>query len=517
MKIADTEKASILKIFEKVITVLLLLLLASVILMHFLHIGVDSIGLLIASQWCEDVGINASDIRCLEILNSDRMSLVQGISLALFLFVIALTVIKMEYRVAAAMLAMAVLIATGIALPQHIITTVSWNLILFLIGTMTLAGILRALGIFRYLALKMLELSKGRAVLLIVLLSLLSYVLAATLDEVTSIVYVSMLVLEIASAAHIDVVPLLMLCVLATNTGSSAMPIGNPIGVYLLFKTNMSMSMFIKTALPLSLANLALLLVVFIPLERGFIRALDESLKKFARRIEAYVTRYRIELRTGNSEARRMLLGLGVLLVFILTIAFNDFIVQELSKLYNTYIDPHAFLAFIPYLFIVMLIGAISMEDISKFVEKAVEWPSILFFVFLFMLSHTLTCTGTMAKLAYAFSHAVSSPLGLLSVMLLASATLSAVLDNLSVVVTFTPISMLFNQIGLANSLIYFALLFGGVFGGNYTPIGSTANIVAIGLAEKRKIKIAWGTWLRLALVTATLQIVIALLYLYII
>ena len=212
-----------------------------------------------------------------------------------------------------------------------------------------------------------------------------------------------------------------------------------------------------------------------------------------------------------------MLLGLGVLLVFILTIAFNDFIVQELSKLYNTYIDPHAFLAFIPYLFIVMLIGAISMEDISKFVEKAVEWPSILFFVFLFMLSHTLTCTGAMAKLAYAFSHAVSSPLGLLSVMLLASATLSAVLDNLSVVVTFTPISMLFNQVGLANSLIYFALLFGGVFGGNYTPIGSTANIVAIGLAEKRKIKIAWGTWLRLALVTATLQIVIALLYLYII
>lgn len=114
-----------MKIFEKVITVLLLLLLASVSLMHLLYIGANSIGLLIASQWCEDVGINASNVRCLEILNSDRMSLVQGVSLALFLFVIALTVIKMEYRVAAAMLAMAVLIATGVALPQHIITAVS--------------------------------------------------------------------------------------------------------------------------------------------------------------------------------------------------------------------------------------------------------------------------------------------------------------------------------------------------------------------------------------------------------
>ena len=511
--------------FKKAVIVFVLILAASIIAMHFLYIGKDSTGLLIVRQWCEEIGLNDSNSMCLEIINSGKMSLVQGVSLALFLFAIALTVIRMEWRTAAAMLALAALIVVGIATPQAILNAVSWNLILFLAGSMTLAGIFRELGIFRYLALRILELARNNAIILIILLSMLSYALSATLGEVTSIVYVTMLALEIASIMHVDVAPLIILCVLATNTGSSAMPIGNPIGVYLLFKTGMSVSTFIRTAFPLSILNLVVLLATFITLEKGFISMLDKAFKKFAHRIEAYVARHRIDLRAGNREALRILIGLGVLLAFILTVAFNDFIVQMLSKFYfivqmfskfyRTPIDPHAFLTFVPYIFIIIMFAVIPMEEISRLVEKSVEWSSILFFIFLFMLSHVLTYTGVMAKLAYVFSHAAASQLTLLLVMLFASAVLSSVLDNLSVIVTFTPIAMLFNQIGLTGSLIYFALLFGGVFGGNYTPVGSTANIVAVGLAEKRKIKITWGNWLRLALVSTTLQLVVSLLYLY--
>jgi len=72
----------------------------------------------------------------------------------------------------------------------------------------------------------------------------------------------------------------------------------------------------------------------------------------------------------------------------------------------------------------------------------------------------------------------------------------------------------MFNRLGITNILSYFALLFGGVFGGNYTPIGSTANIVALGLAEKRRVKITWRKWLKLAVIPTTLQVVVALLYL---
>jgi Na+/H+ antiporter NhaD/arsenite permease-like protein len=132
------------------------------------------------------------------------------------------------------------------------------------------------------------------------------------------------------------------------------------------------------------------------------------------------------------------------------------------------------------------------------------------------MLGYLLTYTGVMAKLAYALTRLGTSSTSLLALMLISSALLSSVLDNLSVVVTFTPIAMAFNSVGLSSSMIYFALLFGGVFGGNYTPVGSTANIIAISLAEKRKVKIGWGEWLRVALTTTTLQLLVALLWLYV-
>jgi len=118
----------------------------------------------------------------------------------------------------------------------------------------------------------------------------------------------------------------------------------------------------------------------------------------------------------------------------------------------------------------------------------------------LFMLSYTLTYTGVMAKLAYAFSFITAIETVLLIIMLISSSFLSSVSDNLSVVVAFTPIAMLFKNIGLSNELIYFALLFRGVFRGNYTPIRSTADIIAISLAEKRKVRVSWREWLKIAI-----------------
>jgi len=149
-------------------------------------------------------------------------------------------------------------------------------------------------------------------------------------------------------------------------------------------------------------------------------------------------------------------------------------------------------------------------EEITRAIEHAVEWPSLIFFICLFILSYSLVYTGVMAKLTYIICKAASGIM-LLPLILLSSTALSAVLDNLSVIVAFTPVAKLLKTLGLTNSSIFFALLYGGVFGGNYTPIGSTANIVALGLSEKRRIKITWSEWLKIALTTTTMQILVAL------
>jgi Na+/H+ antiporter NhaD/arsenite permease-like protein len=121
-----------------------------------------------------------------------------------------------------------------------------------------------------------------------------------------------------------------------------------------------------------------------------------------------------------------------------------------------------------------------------------------------------------MVKIAYVLS-SIRYPLLVLATFLLTSALLSSVLDNLSVIVSLTPIATLLNNLGLIGRKIYFALLFGGVFGGNYTPIGSTANIVALSMVESRGIKTSWGEWLKISLISTTMQIVVSLIWLYLI
>ncbi|MEM0027161.1 MAG: SLC13 family permease [Ignisphaera sp.] len=506
----------------KIVIVLIALLVTSFALMYFIYVGYDQIGSEIAKEWCSERNLNVSnDALCIDELNSMHSIISQSLTLALFFLVIALTVISMEWRTGAAILAAMPLLILGIVPPQYLINAVSWDLILFLIGSMVLSGILRELGVFRYLALRIVEVSRSNTVILLVLISLMAFILSAVLGEVTSIIYVTMLILEIGAIIHLDVTPLIILSVLATNTGSVALPIGNPIGVYLLFRTDMSVTQFIRNSFPLAIIDLVVLLIAIMLVEKSIVRELRKRLEKSKHRIEAYITRHRIELSSNNVAnhmPKRVLLGLIILSLFILTVALNDFIVEALTNIFKTYIEPHAFLSFIPYIYIVVtLITAIPLSEVSKFVERSVEWPSLLFFIFLFMFGYMLTYTGVMAKLAYAFSRLSTAPIALLSIMLFSSSLLSSILDNLSVIVAFTPIAMTFNSIGLVNSSIYFALLFGGVFGGNYTPVGSTANIIAVSLAEKRKIKISWGKWLKIALITTTLQILIALAWLYII
>jgi Na+/H+ antiporter NhaD/arsenite permease-like protein len=497
----------------KIILVFVLVFAMSWAFASLVRINPDSVGLAIADSWCRERGSVESAYKCVKALNSPVEISRQAVSLALFLLVVAFTALKMEWRVGAALLAVVVLAITGVILPQYLLEAVDWDLIIFLVGTMVFAGVLRAIGVFRFLAMELLKSSRGSGVVLVLLIALLAYALAAVLDEVTSIVYVAFLVLELGKIIGIDIIPLLVLSVLATNTGSSALPIGNPIGVYLMFSTRMRVSDFISYSLPLSMINLVMLSTLFLVIERKYVKALSDHIKKHGERVRKYIERYRIEVEAEKPRLKGIKIGLVVMAMFIAMVATSDQIAKLISSIGGGDVDAHAVLSFIPYIFVAMSFTVFPMERVSVIVEKEVEWASILFFIFLFMLGRTLTYTGVMAKLAYALVSVSTSQLGLLSFILVVAASLSSFLDNLSVVVALQPAVRELVKAGILKPTAFFALLFGGVFGGNYTPIGSTANIVAVGLAESRKIKISWTVWLRLAVVCTTMQICVAIMY----
>ncbi len=492
---------------KKGLLVSLVVLVLSFAGMYLIRVPYEGVGKSIIDAWCSVRG------GCLDpsLINSSRSIVEQGASLGFFLVVIALTAISMEYRYYAALLGVSAIVFLGVVSPQLVIGGVEWRLILFLIGTMTLAYVLRSLRVFEYLAIRMLQASRGNPVLLVAYLSILSWFLALTVDEVTSITYVLMLVFDMHRLTGYDVRPLVILSVLATNTGSVGLPVGNPIGLYLAFTANLSITSFIVKALPLSLLNLALLVVVFSALARGYLSGFGERLSRDM--IDKVAVRFYTSL--SPSEITRVKEGLVILIAFLTLVGVDDQLSRAISLLGGINVDPHALLAFIPYPLIMVSTPLIGASRMGEVLEKGVEWPSIIFFISLFMLGYSLFWSGVASKLAYltvllsSLTGAVSFPL-LYTIMLVLSAGLSSVLDNLSVIVALTPVAQTLVSIG-GSAAAFWALLYGGVFGGNYTPIGSSANIIAVGLSEKNKMEIGWGEWLKMALVATTIEVVVAI------
>jgi hypothetical protein len=144
----------------KIILVFVLVFATSWIFANLVRINPDPVGLAIADSWCKERGSVESAYKCVEALNSPVEINRQAVSLALFLLVATFIALKMEWRVGAALLAVVVLAITGVILPQYLLEAVDWGLIMFHVGTMVFAGILRAIGVFRLLAMELLKSSR---------------------------------------------------------------------------------------------------------------------------------------------------------------------------------------------------------------------------------------------------------------------------------------------------------------------------------------------------------------------
>jgi Na+/H+ antiporter NhaD/arsenite permease-like protein len=146
-----------------------------------------------------------------------------------------------------------------------------------------------------------------------------------------------------------------------------------------------------------------------------------------------------------------------------------------------------------------------------EYVEKDVEWWTLLFFMFLFAQAGTLKYTGATDALAQKMAALSGNSLpGLIGAVLWLSTIGSSILDNVVLVAAFIPIIQSFQGLNLNLQPLWWALLFGGCFGGNITLVGSTANIVALGILEKEKnIRMTFFRWLGIGLAVGTVTTII--------
>jgi len=482
---------------------------------------------------------------CKADLNSKVVAFSEALATTAFVIAILGTLMFWRKRLSFVMLGVAALLFLGAAPYKLILEHMELGLILFLISMMVIVEYLSESGVLGWITVKLLKASEFKPFKFIVILGFLGWLMAALVDEVTSIVFVTKVVISIASMLEMNPIPLVIYSVLATNIGSSATMIGNPIGIYIALQSGKTFEDFLQWATPGSLVALVVLLTfssiwlaktgLYKKLREGGSTITLDEWSALGISKEEYERFKRGELR--GEEAKRVeealkrfkrgwMFFITVLLLIALHTLIADLINSALGWLYalmsgagetsiHAYITPDAVLVFSP-----IVVAAVLMlihEEPRRLVERGIEWWTLLFFMFLFAIASALSYTGVTDKMAYALVQSVGGltfeSTIVLAVMIAAiSALISAFLDNMPVVVALSPVVKTLIEIGLpGGDLLWWALLYGATMGGNMTLIGSTANIVALGILEKHGRTVKFWEWFKVGLPAVILTLGAAL------
>ena len=421
------------------------------------------------------------------------------IAVCTFVAVICTTLFFWTHRVAVAFLGVAVLIGSHAMTLQGLLRSTELDIILFLIGMMIIVGALKDLGVLTWIIQCIINKRQMNGTTFTLILCGLSALLSGIIGEISSIVVVLALVFQVCDTLKIRATPFVLMAVLCTNIGSAATMLGNPVGIFIGNKAGFTFGQFLVGATPIACAALASTVCVLLFWYRT-------SIAEMTLRMEEHR-----KLRQGLGPLIRLphRRGLSVLAATVLFIAFHHQIEGAigLTGLDNT----NAFLIITP-LFIAGLLMIYRPQRARHYVEHEVEWWTLLFFMLLFAVAGGLQEQGITRNVADRLAALTTgNPKALVPFVLGITSLGSAFVDNIVFVAAFKPVIQSLTEHSADYSILWWALLFGACFGGNITVVGSTANIVASGLLEKRgHAYIPFFEWLKIGLVIGLLTTFIA-------
>jgi Na+/H+ antiporter NhaD/arsenite permease-like protein len=411
------------------------------------------------------------------------LSLHQSIAVAIFLVSILGTLLFWSFRLTFAFLGTSILLITQTIDLDSVVKFSSLEVILFLIGMMVLVGLLKEAGFFAWIVSLILRIKNLTANKFLILVSVISALLSCAVDEVTSIIFIVAAIFEICDYFEVDPTPFLIISVLATNIGSSGTVLGNPIGVLIATKSGLTFEDFLLKSFPLMITCLLITIIILKLWYRHSLSELDHKIKELG------ANDIFIKLVSVPPE-RELKIGLAIFGTTLLFIAFH----HRLELLLH--LEANTVLLTLP-LVSSGCVMAWKWRRARDYIEKDVEWWTLLFFMLLFAQAGTLKYTGATDVIARRLAGLAGNSLSVLIGMVLWVSTIgSSILDNVVLVAAFIPVIQSFQGLRLDLQPLWWALLFGGCLGGNITLVGSTANIVALGILEKeKKIHVTFFRW----------------------
>jgi Na+/H+ antiporter NhaD/arsenite permease-like protein len=395
--------------------------------------------------------------------------------LAISVFLIAYIFIASERfnRVAVALIGAASMIVIGATDADAIFyshdTGIDWNVIFLLLGMMIIVGVIHKTGFFEYLAVKAIKRAKGEPKRALVSLIILTAVASAILDNVTTILLAIPMTLIVCKQLNVSPVPFILSQVFASNIGGAATLVGDPPNIIIASRANLSFNDFLIHMAPWVIVVMVVItpMLVFMFRKQLVNTAADRA--KISKLDESSYIKDRVLLKKS---------------LFVLSAVMVAFVLHTALHL-----EPS----------IVALLGAGVLVAISRLKPKDyamdVEWNTLIFFAGLFIMVGALVNTGALGKFAQYLKDQVGDQASLAAmVLLIVSAVLSGIVDNIPYVASMSPVVTELSA-GISDQygdVLWWALAFGADFGGNATIIGASANVVAVGLAHKAGIKISF-------------------------
>jgi Na+/H+ antiporter NhaD/arsenite permease-like protein len=414
-------------------------------------------------------------------------------AIALFLITYGFIVTEKIHRTIVAMAGGLFMVLLGIVDQETALHHIDFNTIGLLTGMMIIVSVTAETGLFKYIAVFAAKKSLGNPLKILVALSLITAVGSAFLDNVTTVLLIVPVTFSITKQLKVSPIPFLITEILMSNIGGTATLIGDPPNIMIgSAVSELSFMDFILNLAPVAIVVFIITMVLLVLMYRKKIQTTKEA----QRNILALNEKEEI---TDTRLLIKCLIVLGLTIVgFFLHQAFHL---------------ESATVALAGAFFLLLLTGEAYLE---KSLER-VEWPTIFFFIGLFVLVSGLVETGVLKQLASLSMKWTGGNLTSVSILVLwISAIASAFVDNIPFVATMIPMINEMGAMGIENlEPLWWSLALGACLGGNGTLIGASANVIVAGLVSNEGYKLPFVKFMFVGLPMMLLSIVIATVYVY--
>jgi Na+/H+ antiporter NhaD/arsenite permease-like protein len=397
------------------------------------------------------------------------------ISIFIFLLTYALIVDERVHRAVAAMFGAAIVVLLNIVPWEELLVYLDFGTIFLLMGMMIIVNTARNSGLFEFIAIKTAKAAKGNPLMVLLLFSAVTAFVSAFLDNVTTVLLLTPMLLTIARLMKMNPIPFLIAEIFASNIGGMGTLIGDPPNIMIASAAGLSFNEFILIMAPIAVIDFLILLGMFYIIYGRKLRIEKDDQDAIIKALSS------LDERAAIQDIK--LFNKSVIVIVLVVIMF--FLHGVLG------LEPAE----------VALIGAaiilIWSREAPEMILEKIEWPALFFFGGLFIVVGALVQTGVIATIAEAMVGTVNSTGEAMILITWFAAMASAIVDNIPLTAAMIP---LIQDLGTTMEIypLWWALSLGACLGGNGSAIGASANVVVLGISEREGIQITFFDFLKL-------------------